>query len=196
MDGRGPRPLRVLIANERDDKLAVVVPLVASLGHEPIVRELDVDQVAAVTHHENPDVALVGLDGSSGRALEVIDRLVEEAVCPAIVILHEPDGEFVKEAARRGVFACIADDEAQELEGAIEIALGRFAEYHGLKGAFGRRAVIERAKGVLMERHSIDEATAFELLRDQARKTNRRLIDIAGAVLEAHGLLPERRGEE
>jgi len=44
--------------------------------------------------------------------------------------------------------------------------LRRFAEYHDLQGAFGRRALTERAKGILMERHGIDEASAFEMLRE------------------------------
>ena len=67
----------------------------------------------------------------------------------------------------------------------------RFAEYHNLEGAFSRRAVTERAKGILMERHGIDEREAFEILRTEARHSNRELVDIAGAVLTGHRLLPK-----
>ena len=74
---------------------------------------------------------------------------------------------------------------------AIEIVLLRFAEYHNLEGAFGRRAVTERAKGILMERHAIGEEQAFELLRSQARKGNRKPVDIAQAVVDGHALLPK-----
>jgi AmiR/NasT family two-component response regulator len=69
--------------------------------------------------------------------------------------------------------------------------LRRFAEYHDLEGAFGRRAITERAKGILMERHSVDEAAAFEMLREHSRSTNRKLVDIASAVVDGHGLLPK-----
>ena len=68
--------------------------------------------------------------------------------------------------------------------------LRRFAEYHDLQGAFGRRALIERAKGILMERHAIDDASAFELLRERSRVDNRKLIDLATAVVDGHRLLP------
>ena len=68
--------------------------------------------------------------------------------------------------------------------------LRRFAEYHDLQGAFGRRALIERAKGILMERHAIDDAGAFELLRERSRVDNRKLIDLATAVVDGHRLLP------
>jgi AmiR/NasT family two-component response regulator len=79
-----------------------------------------------------------------------------------------------------------------KLESAISIVLHRFAEYHDLQGAFGRRAITERAKGILMERHSIDEEAAFRMLRDQSRQGGRKLIDIAQAVVDARVLLPNR----
>ena len=88
------------------------------------------------------------------------------------------------------MFAYIVDSTPEELQSAIDITLHRFAEYHNLQGAFGRRSQTERAKGILMERHHIDEHAAFELLRDQSRRTGRKLVDVALAVLDGHALLP------
>jgi len=187
----------VLIANERRDRLALVAPIVAALGHEVIAREIDVDEVGPVTARERPDVALVGLGESSHHALELIEKIVQEAFCPVILLIHEPNPGFVREASRRGIFAYITDgedDDAPEWQSSIDIVLRRFAEYHDLKGAFGRRAVTERAKGILMERHSVDEDGAFELLRAQARSSNRKLVDIATAVVDGHSLLPKEAG--
>ena len=191
----GADHLRVLIANERKDRLALVAPIVAALGHEVIAREINVEDVGAVTARERPDVALVGLGESSEHALDLIDRIVREAACPVIVLLHAPDPAFVKEASKRGVFAHISDIDVEDWQSSIDIVLRRFTEYHDLQGAFGRRALIERAKGILMERHSIDETTAFELLRERSRADNRKLIDLATAVVDGHRLLPKRPGE-
>lgn len=184
--------LRVLIANERTDRLALVAPIVVALGHEVIAREIDVEDVGAVTARERPDVALVGLGASSQHALELIDKIVRAAACPVIVLLHGPDPGFVKEASKRGVFAHISDDDVEGWQSSIDIVLRRFAEYHELQGAFGRRALTERAKGILMERHSIDEAAAFEMLRERSRLDNRKLIDLAAAVVDGHRLLPKQ----
>ena len=107
-----------------------------------------------------------------------------------IAVLDGRDAAFVDEAAKRGVFAYIVDGDAAQLQSALDITLRRFAEYHNLQGAFGRRATTERAKGMLMERHQIDEQQAFALLRDQARQTGRKLVDIAQAVVDSHRLLP------
>jgi AmiR/NasT family two-component response regulator len=172
----------------------MLVPTVAALGHEVIAHGIDVAEVAAVTARERPDVALVGLGQSSEHALGMIDQIVGEAACPVIALLHAPDPEFVDEASKRGIFAVITDRAPDEWQSALDIVLLRFAEYHELEGAFGRRATIERAKGILMERHSLAEDEAFSMLREHARQANLRLIEVATTVVDVHALLPNRAG--
>jgi AmiR/NasT family two-component response regulator len=184
--------LRVLIANERTDRLALVAPIVIGLGHEVIAREIEVRDVGAVTARERPDVALVGLGDSSEHALDMIDTIVRQSACPVIALLHAREPDFIKEASKRGVFAHISDADVEDWQSSIDIVLRRFAEYHDLEGAFGRRAVIECAKGILMERHTIDGGSAFEMLREHARIDNRKLIDLATAVVDGHRLLPKQ----
>jgi AmiR/NasT family two-component response regulator len=181
--------LRVLIANERRDRLELLAQVVAGLGHEVIAREIDVREVGSVTSREHPDVALVGLGLSSEHALELIAEIVHTASCPVIALLSGKDSKYVHEAAKRGVFAYIVDGDPDELQSAIDITLQRFAEYQNLKGAFGRRALIEQAKGILMARHGIDEARAFEMLRSHSQHNGRKVVDIAEAVVESHLLL-------
>ena len=183
------RHLRVLIANERRERLELLAQVVAGLGHEVIAREVDVTAVAAVTAREQPDVALVGLGLSSQHALELIEQIVHESSCPVIALLSAEDPAYVREAARRGVFAYIVDTTPEELQSAIDITLQRFAEYHSLQGAFGRRASIEQAKGILMSRHAIDADRAFEMLRDHSQHNGQKLVDVAEAIVDSHLLL-------
>ena len=181
--------LRVLIANEKRERLDLLAKVVSSLGHDVIAREIYVKEVGAVTAREQPDVALVGLGLSSEHALELIAEIVREASCPVIALLHAKDPSYVHEAAKRGVFAYIVDGDAAELQSAIDITLQRFAEYQSLQGAFGRRALIEQAKGILMARHAIDADRAFEMLRDHSQHNGRKLVDVAQAVVDSHLLL-------
>jgi response regulator NasT len=186
--------LRVLIANEREDRIALVTTLVSGLGHTVIAGSTHVIEVGALTSSEHPDVALVGLGTSSSHALELIERIVREAECPVIAVLEGHDTAFVDEAAKRGVFAYIVDGSPEELQSALDITLRRFAEYHNLQGAFGRRAQTERAKGILMERYQVDERQAFAMLRDHARHSGQKLVHVAQAVLDGHLLLPASPG--
>jgi response regulator NasT len=183
------RRLRVLIANERQDRLSLLATVVSSLGHDVIAQETNVKHVAAVTAREHPDVALVGLGLSSEHALDLIDEIVREASCPVIALLADEDPVYVREAAKRGVFAYLVDTTPPELQSAIDITLQRFSQYHDLQGAFGRRAVIEQAKGILMARHLTDADSAFDMLREHSQRTGRKLADVAAAIVDSHVLL-------
>jgi response regulator NasT len=184
--------LRVLIANEKRERLELLAGIVAGLGHEVIAREIYVQEVGSSTARERPDVALVGLGLSSEHALDLISEIVREASCPVIALLHAKNPAYIEEAAKRGVFAYIVDGDADSLESTLSITLRRFAEYQNLQGAFGRRAMIEQAKGILMARHTINEDVAFEMLRNHSQNNGRKLIDIAEAVVESHTLLVPR----
>ena len=183
------RLLRILIANERKDRLERIAGIVTGLGHEVISRELEVSEVAEATEREHPDLAFVGLGVSGEHALEMISEIVREASCPVIALLEADDPLWVNEAAKRGIFAYIVDGDPEAMQSTIEITLRRYAEYANLEGAFARRAVIERAKGIMMCRQKIDERKAFELLRSQSQRSGRKLFDIAQAVVDSHLLL-------
>ena len=181
--------LRVLIANERRDRLELLAQVVSRLGHEVIAREIDVTAVAAVTAREQPDVALVGLGLSSQHALELIEQIVHESSCPVIALLSAEDPTYVREAAKRGVFAYLVDTTPEELQSAIDVTLQRFTEYHNLQGAFGRRAMIEQAKGILMARHSINADRAFAMLREHSQHNGNKLVEVAASIVDSHLLL-------
>jgi AmiR/NasT family two-component response regulator len=184
-----PQHLRVLIANERRDRLELLAQVVIGLGHEVIAREIYVKEVGAATERERPDVAFVGLGVSSDHALDLITEIVREASCPVIALLSAKDPAYVHEAAKRGVFAYIVDGDAEELQSAIDITLQRFTEYQSLQGAFGRRALIEQAKGILMARHAIDADRAFQMLREHSQHNGRKVVDVAEAIVDSHLLL-------
>jgi two-component system, response regulator / RNA-binding antiterminator len=177
----------VLIGNEKDLRLDAVTAVVEGLGHEIVARVLDVTEIGPLSRQLLPDVALVGLGLDGTHALEMIDGIVHEAACPVIALLDAADESYVTEAAKRGVFAyVILGGNPGELQNAVDITLRRFTEFHNLEGAFGRRAIIEQAKGILMARNSIDANAAHQLLKAHSQRTGTKLSDVAQAVTEAH----------
>jgi AmiR/NasT family two-component response regulator len=131
--------LRVLIANQRVERLELLAEVVGGLGHEVIAREIHVNEVGAVTARERPDVALVGLGESSEHALQLISEIVRGAFCPVIALLESYDAEWIDQAAERGVYAYIVDTRPEELQSAIDITLRRYAEFQNVNGAFEQR---------------------------------------------------------
>ena len=193
MAAEATRRLRVLIADGPAERHAQVMRTVTSLGHEVVGVGATLETVGQTTAADLPDVALVIVGEQSDQAFDLIRTIVHEAACPVIAILDVQDRAFIDKAARLGIFSYIAHpDDLEEMQSSMDVSLQRFAEYHALEGTFGRRAITERAKGILMERHSIDEQRAFHLLREQARRTNRKMVDVASSVLESHRLLSSR----
>ncbi|HEY2604069.1 MAG TPA: ANTAR domain-containing protein [Thermoleophilaceae bacterium] len=196
-DQSGAKSLKVLVADEDHDALDTVAKLLEGLGHEVAARAVGVEEVSRKIDEDEPDVALVKLHDDDDHALELIDEIVDEATCPVIALMEVPEPQFISEAAKHGIHAYVQPVTAETVQGALEVALRRFAELERLsgevtelEGAIQRRAVIERAKGILMERHSLDDREAFELLRTHARSHNRKLVDVSEAVAEGHLLLP------
>jgi AmiR/NasT family two-component response regulator len=192
-----PKPRRVLVADEDHGALDNLALLLTQLGHEVTARAVGVAEVATQIKETAPDVALVKLHDDDEHALELIDEIVQESACPVIALLEVPDPDFISQAAEKGIYAYVQPVTGEKVQGALEVAIRRHAdvarlneEVDQLEGALDRRAVIERAKGILMERHSLDERAAFEMMRSHARAHNRRLVDIASAVAEGHALLP------
>jgi len=77
----------------------------------------------------------------------------------------------------------------------IDIVLNRYAEFSRLHGALKTGAIIEQAKGILMERHAFSADDAFAELRSRARNTNQSVFEVAQAVTLSHPLFKERPAE-
>jgi AmiR/NasT family two-component response regulator len=182
-----PQELRVLVADERQVYSEAIARVVDGLGHEVIATEVETSRVSSECADHSPDVAIVALHDDTDHALELITQIAHQAVCPVMALVEDANPEFVAEAAQRGIFAHLDSADEEELRGAIDVALKRFAEYDRLRTAFERRAQIERAKGVLMERHSIDEGEAFERLRKEARNSRRKLMDVVAETVSGPG---------
>lgn len=190
--------LQVLIANEEHDRLANIKAIVEALGHEIVAHSVNIGEVGPLSRSTGAEVALVGLGLDSEHALEQITQIVHEAACPVIALIDAEDPSYIHQAAQRGVFAYVVlnGEEAAELEGALDITLRRFAEFHNLEGAFGRRAIIEQAKGILMARNGIDADAAFALLKSHSQHNGDKLIDVAQALTKSHQLfLSARRSD-
>ena len=183
MAERETETLRVLVADESRRALEPVGDALRDLGHEVIALEVELSETARATHEHRPDLAIVALHEDTKHALELIREIVDEATCPVCLLAGDPSREFLSAAARSGVFAHLDSTDATELAGGIDIAVERYRQFRDLLGAFDRRARIERAKGLLMERHGLTDEEAFERIRRQARDSRTPIMGVVDDVL-------------
>src|SRR4051794_29492017 len=196
------RNLRILLANEREEDLRALGDVLDALGHEVTPFAVSVADATELIAREDPDVAFVVLDGDDEHGLALISQTVSYASGPVLVSVRAAESpETIARAAELGIAAYVDSWDPADVQGAIDVAMRRYRDEQRLnekvaqlESALDRRAVIERAKGILMERHSVGERAAFELLRDHARNGGKRVVDVAQTVLDGHALLPKSRG--
>jgi AmiR/NasT family two-component response regulator len=191
--------LRVLIADENVDALRNLHQVLTGLGHEVAPYAVSVSEAVELIATEEPEVAIVVVHNDDEHALALISEAVEFASGPVIAQLPDADVTFLARAAEAGISAYAESMDPESVQGAIEVAVRRYRDaerltekVEQLESALARRGTIERAKGILMERHSINDRDAFEMLRDHARSSGHRVVEVAQSVLDGHALLPRR----
>ncbi len=195
----GPAPpargLRVLAADEDPGALRHTVTILEQLGHEVTACAASVRTACEMIARDEPDIAVVVVHEDPDHALDLIDELSEACSGPVVALLAEADPGFAQAAAERGLDALAAAPGPDSLQAAIEVAVRRRAEstrlaeqIGQLQHALDRRALIERAKGILMERHDLDDRAAFELLRATARSSSVTVVSVAARVAEGRHL--------
>ena len=194
------RGMKVLLADQDEGALRIAAALVRDLGHEVAELAVGVQEAAELIARDDPDLSIVVVYEDDSYALDLIEEIAEYARGPVIAMVEKEDPEFVSAAAKRGIYAYAREVMADSIQSAIEVAVRRQAEkrelaeqVERLETALERRALIERAKGILMERHNIGEREAFDRLRDHARSRNRTVVDVSASVAEGHALLPKAR---
>jgi response regulator NasT len=188
--------LRILAADEDQEALKRTSAVLGGLGHDVTATAVDLAQVTEAIAREEPELSVVVVHRDDQHALDLVEEIGAFASGPVIALLAVEDADFVRRAAERGIYAAVRDGDPQAIQSAIEIATRRHAEttrlteqVDRLETAIERRAVIERAKGILMERHGIGDREAFDRVRSHARSNNRTVVDVAGSVCDGHGLL-------
>lgn len=188
--------MRVLIA-EDDPIIALALERrLAGAGHDVVARVGDgAAAVAAVEDHQVDavimDVVMPGMDG-----LEAARRITAARPVPIVAITAHDDPDLLERAIAAGVAAYLVKPvDARQVESALALAVTRTAEFSALRAqvvelrdALEARKVIERAKGVLMDRAGLTEQQAFARIQRRARDTNTTMLAVARQIVEADAL--------
>ena len=166
---------------------------------------MSVAEATELIAREDPDLAFVVLDGDDEHGLALISETVEFARGPVLVTVREAESpRTIARAADMGIAGYVDSWAPEDVQGAIDVAMRRHREEQRLhekvaqlESALDRRAVIERAKGILMERHALDERRGVRAAaRARALEQPARAWTSRRAVLDGHALLPKSLGQQ
>ncbi len=185
--------LRVLIADDESIRLLSLGSQLAALGHQVVAEATRGDEAVQLAAETKPDLAIMDIKMPVMDGIEAAERITQARPIPIILLTAYSETQLVERAARANISAYLMKPVAEEdLHPAITLALTRFQEFESLRRevadlreALEARKVVEKAKGILMRRLDLSEEEAFKRLQKQSQDTNRKLSEVAEAIVMA-----------
>jgi response regulator NasT len=185
--------LRVLIADDESIRLLSLGSQLAALGHQVVAEATRGDVAVELAAQHKPDLAIMDIKMPVMDGIEAAERITQVRPIPIILLTAYSEAQLVERAARANISAYLMKPVAEDdLLPAITLALTRFREFESLRQevadlreALEARKVVEKAKGILMRRLDLSEEDAFKRLQKQSQDTNRRLSEVAEAIVMA-----------
>lgn len=185
--------LRVLIADDESIRLMSLCSQLTALGHRVVAEATQGDEAVQLAAEKKPDLAILDIKMPVMDGIEAAERITQARPIPIILLTAYSETQLVERAARANISAYLMKPVAEDdLLPAITLALTRFKEFESLRRevadlreALEARKVVEKAKGILMRRLDLSEEEAFKRLQRQSQDTNRRLSEVAEAIVMA-----------
>jgi two-component system, response regulator PdtaR len=138
-----------------------------------------------------PDLVIMDINMPEMDGITASEILMHEHVAPVLLLTAYNNAELIERAKKAGVLHYLVKPwPAGALKPAIEVALARFAEYQDLEervttleDKLATRKVVERAKGVLMEKHGISEQEAYARIQRASMNARKSMREVAEAIL-------------
>lgn len=189
--------IRILIAEDNDLVSLTLEEQLKGLGYDVIGIARSGAEAVSLAGRLRPDLIIMDIRMPEMEGTEAANRIREIYPVPIIMLTAYADKETIKKAETAGALAYLVKPvNENELPPAINIALARFREIQALRQqvmdleeSLEARKLIERAKGILMQRLGLNERDAYERLRQRARDKRAKMKDIAQAIIEAEELL-------
>jgi len=187
-------PLKVVIADDESIIRLDLRKMLESLGHQVVGEAADGQKALEVVRNTRPDVAIVDIKMPVMDGLDAAKIIAEEKIAPVVVLTAYSQEDLVGRAKEAGVFAYLVKPFREEsLMPAIEMAVSRYLELQELESKvtdlaekLDTRKLVDRAKGVLMDKYGLSEADAFRRIQQQSMNQRKSMREIAEAIIIAH----------
>jgi response regulator NasT len=189
--------LRVMLIKDGEGRVAGLRHTLAQAGVQIVAEVLPDADLSSLIARLAPDVVLIDTDAPSRDTLEGVCVASAYSERPVVMFTDSNDRQTMRDALQAGVAAYVVGEvPATRIQSLLDVAIERFAvdqarreELSDARQRLAERQWVEKAKGLLMSLRGVSEDEAYRMLRDQAMKTQRRIGEVAQAMVEAAGWL-------
>jgi response regulator NasT len=186
--------IRVVIADDESIIRMDLKTLLEEMGHEVVGEAADGQKALEMIRSLKPDVVIMDIKMPVMDGLDAAKIISEEKIAAVVLLTAYSDKDLIERAKDAGVFGYLVKPfQESDLMPAIEIALSRYLEMHDLESTVGdleqkleTRKIVDRAKGILMDKLKMSEADAFRRIQQQSMNQRRSMKEIAEAIIIAH----------
>ena len=185
---------RVIIADDESLIRMDLREMLTNLGYLVVGEVADGRSAVHQARELRPDVVVMDIKMPDMDGIEAAKLLTEEHLAPVVLLSAYSQRDLVERAREAGVVAYLVKPyREEELSPAIEVALARFAEFKDLQKqvadlelALETRKLVDRAKGILMDKQGLTEAEAFRKVQKMSMDNRKPMKDVAEAIILAH----------
>ena len=189
--------LKAVIAEDEQLTRTIIKARLEKLGHTVVAEAGDGTQAVEAARLHKPDVIIMDIKMPVMDGIEAARRILSETPCAILFLSSFNEQELVEQASDTGALAYLMKPfRKEDLAPALEMAVRRFRQIQSqakeideLKETLETRKLIERAKGILMDRHRMSEEEAFKRIHFQARNQNKKMREIAQSIITAADLI-------
>ena len=192
------KSLRVLVAEDEYLCLMGIKANLKRLGYQLVGEASNGRDAINIALEEKPDLIIMDINMDSMDGIEAVKRINKHLFIPSIILTGYTDDDLIQRAKKEvGIFGYLVKPvDANDLKGAIEIAISKFREFnnvkkelHNVEEALESRKYVERAKGILIDKHGLKEAEAMKKLQRISCNKNKKLVQVAKEIIKADELL-------
>ena len=192
-----PNKLRVLLVDDSTDRRTSIEKALTGVGCAVVGFASGTDDLLRCVERDDPEVVIIDTDSPGRDVLESLESVQSSAPRPIVMFTQDDDGQTITRATRAGVSAYVVDGISQKrVRPILDAAIERFQQFRSLteelektRAELQQRKVLDKAKGILMQRRGMSEDEAYKAMRNLAMRTNKRLVEVADSIVSAADLL-------
>jgi two-component system, response regulator / RNA-binding antiterminator len=189
--------LRVLLVNDTEKPIGELRAALQAAGYEVLEEVAAADALLKAVESQQPDAVIIDVDSPSRDTLEQLAVMHRHAPRPVVMFSADGDDRLIRDVVAAGVTAYVVDGlTPARMAPILQVALARFEQQAHIRRQLGEvqqqladRKLIDRAKGLLVEKRGVSEAEAYASMRQLAMRQNQKLVDIARQIIAMADLL-------